>query len=227
MTNKQLTKPLILLGAGGHAKVLLSLAQSLKLSVLGVCAPELIQNGVRQWRGLDVLNNGDDLKGYSPDDVDLINGIGQRVDNDNRRRVFERFTAQGYYFPSLVHPNACVDSSVVLEEGVQVMSGAVIQVDAHIGKNVIINTNASVDHDCHIGENVHIAPGAVLCGTVTVSRGSFIATGVRVGPGIKIGESAVIGAGTSIVRDVNAKSLVLPAAVRYIGLTSDTYVGEK
>ncbi len=227
MTGKQLIKPLILLGAGGHAKVLLSLVQSLKLSVLGVCAPELIHNGIKRWRGLDVLGDGDDLKGYSPDAVDLINGVGQRVDNDNRRRVFERFTAQGYYFPSLVHPHACVDSSVVLEEGVQVMAGAIIQVDAHIGKNVIINTQASVDHDCLIDENVHIAPGAVLCGTVIVSKGTFIATGARVGPGVKIGESAVIGAGTSIVRDVKAKSLVLPAAVRYIGSTSDTYVGEK
>lgn len=227
MGNKQPIKSLILLGAGGHAKILLSLVQSLKLTVLGVCAPELIHKGIKQWRGIDVLNSGDDLNGYSPDEVDLINGIGQRADNDNRRRIFERFTAQGYYFPSLVHPNACVDSSVVLDEGVQVMAGAVIQVDACIGKNVIINTQASVDHDCIIDDNVHIAPGAVLCGTVTVSKGSFIATGVRVGPGVTIGESAVVGAGTSIVRDVPAKSLVLPAAVRYIGSTSETYVGEK
>ncbi|CEG56247.1 acetyltransferase [Legionella fallonii] len=227
MTNTQQSpvKPLILLGAGGHAKVLFSLIRSLKLPVLGICAPELVKNDIKSWRGLDVLGNGDDLKEYSPEEVDLVNCVGQRVDNDNRRLVFERFVAQNYYFPVLIHPNAWVDSFAVLEEGVQVMAGVVIQPDARIGKNAIINSQSSIDHDCIIGEHVHIAPGAVLCGTVTVAKGSFIATGARIAPGIKIGESAIIGAGVSVVRDVKPKSLVLPAAVRYID--SDTDFGEK
>lgn len=220
-------KPLIILGAGGHAKVLLSLVQSLQLSVLGVCAPELVRDGINSWRGLQVLGNGDDLNDYSPADVTLVNGIGQRVDNNNRRRIFEKFKAQGYYFPALIHPNAWVDSCATVEEGAQIMSGVVIQADARIGKNVIVNTQASIDHDCTIEEHVHIAPGAVLCGTVRVATGAFIATGARISPGITVGNSAIVGAGAAIVRDVKPRFIVLPAAVQSRPLTSDIYMGDK
>lgn len=220
-------KPLILLGAGGHAKVLLSLVNALNLPVLGVCAPELMEKKISHWRGLTVLGSGDNLSDYSHSEVELINGVGQRVDNHNRRRIFENYKSQGYYFPVLIHPNAYVDAFATLEEGVQVMAGAVIQSDAQIGKNVIINTQSCIDHDCIVEEHVHIAPGAVLCGTVSVSKGAFIAAGACISPGIKIGESAIVGIGASIVRDIKPGCMVLPAAIRHKELNLEHYRGDQ
>ncbi|HHF7346232.1 TPA: acetyltransferase [Legionella feeleii] len=221
-------RPLILLGAGGHAKVLLSLVRALDLPVLGVCAPELVNQGANFWRDIRVLGTGDDLTEFNPDEVALVNAVGRRVgDTNSRQRIFETLKAKGYYFPALVHPAACVDPDAHLQEGTQIMAGAVVQADARIGNNVIINTRASVDHDCVIEDHVHIAPGAVLCGNVYVGKRAFVASGATLIPGTKVGNDAVVGAGASIVRDVAPGQLVLPALIRRTEFSLETYCGDE
>lgn len=202
--------PLVMLGAGGHAKVLLSLAKAAGWTVLGVCDPELSRDNVTHWRGIPVLGDDDVLDSFDPASAGLINGVGQLVGSVARRKIFDRFRARGFRFPALVHPTAWVDASAELGEGVQVMAGAVIQADVFAGCNSIINTSAGVDHDCHIGTHVHIAPGATLCGGVTVGDRAFIASGATVIQGLTVGEDAVIGAGAVLVRD-------LPACFTLIG----------
>jgi sugar O-acyltransferase (sialic acid O-acetyltransferase NeuD family) len=225
--NNDRVKPLILLGAGGHAKVLLSLVRALDLPVLGVCAPELVNQEVSFWRDIRVLGTGDDLNDFSPDEIALVNALGRRVgDNHGRQRVFENFKAKGYYFPVLVHPQACVDKDASLQEGVQIMAGAVVCADVRIGNNVIVNTRAAIDHDCVIEEHVHIAPGAVLCGNVSIGKRAFIASGAILTPGVKIGENTVVGAGASIVRDVAPGQLILPALIRRTEFCLEAYCGE-
>ncbi|MEE1888721.1 acetyltransferase [Pseudomonas carassii] len=201
--------PLVILGAGGHAKVLLSLARALCLEIQGVCDPQLHHSGLRQWRGLPVLGDDAALNQIPPGSVLLVNGIGQTVGGAARRKLYEQFSGQGYRFATLVHPSAWVDPDAVLGEGVQVMAGAVVQADSHIGLNTIINTRAAVDHDCRVGRHVHIAPGATLCGAVTVADRSFVASGATIIQGIDIGEDAVVGAGAVVVRHLPANHRVL------------------
>lgn len=210
--------PLVMLGAGGHAKVLLSLAQAAGLNVSGVCDPELAHQGVGQWRGIKVLGGDEALDALDPTAIGLINGIGQLVGSAGRRSIFERLAAKGFRFPVLVHPVAWVDASVILHEGVQVMAGAVMQPDTEVGPNSIINTHASVDHDCCLGAHVHIAPGATLCGSVRVHDRAFIASGATVIQGRSVGEDAVVGAGSVLVRDLGARLIFLgPTALKKAG----------
>jgi sugar O-acyltransferase (sialic acid O-acetyltransferase NeuD family) len=205
---------LVMLGAGGHAKVMLSLASAAGLNVSGVCDPELAQQGSAEWRGIKVLGGDEALEALDPATVGLVNGIGQLVGSTARRRVFERLMTQGFRFPALVHPAAWVDSSAVLNDGVQVMAGAVIQADTSVGANSIINTGASVDHDCYVGAHVHVAPGATLCGSVRVHDRAFIASGATVIQGLTVGEDAVVGAGAVLVRDLAARLILLGPAAR-------------
>lgn len=204
-----------MLGAGGHAKVLLSLAQSLGLELLGVCDPVLFSQGVSHWRGIRVLGGDEALDALNPESVGLINGVGRLVGNAGRCRVFARLKEKGFQFPVLVHPTAWVDNTAFLHEGVQVMAGAVIQADVIIGSNSIINTRAGIDHDCCLGVDVHVAPGATLCGGVQVQDRAFIASGATVIQGLTVGEDAVVGAGALLVRDLAAQHILLgPAACK-------------
>lgn len=184
---------------------MLSIIKTLNLSILGVCAPELGKQGLTSWRGQSVLNEAVVLNGSNVNTVSLVNGVGHLPNEKNRERIFNNYKHRGYYFLSLIHPDAYVDQTVRLDEGIQIMAGAVIQADTFVGKNVIINTRASIDHDCLIEDYVHIAPGAVLCGNVIVKMRAFIGSGAIVIQGIEIGEEACIGAGTSIVRNVQAR----------------------
>lgn len=207
-------RPLILLGAGGHARVMAALACAAGRSVLGVCDPALAANSVARWENLNVLGDDGELDQLPPDRVALMLGVGQLAAGNLRARLYASWRARGYDFPALVHPAAWVAPGVVLGDGVQVMAGAVIQPNCEIGDNSIINTGASVDHDCRIGRDVHVAPGATLCGTVTIEDGAFIGAGATVIQGLRIGTRAVVGAGVTLVRDLAPSTTILGAANR-------------
>lgn len=207
-------RPLVLLGAGGHARVLAALARAAGYTILGVCDPALAANDVASWEDLDVLGDDHALEQLAPDRVELMLGVGQLAAGNVREQLYASWRARGYVFPALVHPTAWAAPGVVLSDGVQVMAGAVIQPGCEIGENSIVNTRASIDHECCIGRDVHVAPGATLCGAVTVEDGAFIGAGATVIQGVRVGKSAVVGAGVTLVRDLKAKATIIGAANR-------------
>lgn len=197
-------QPLVMLGAGGHAKVLLSLIHACELSVAGICDPQLSKNGAAFWNGVPVLGGDDALDKLDTAVYGLVNGVGQLPRQDMRQRLYERYRAKGFVFPFLVHPFSWVSEDVVLDDGVQIMAGAVLQPGSQVGNNSIINTRVSVDHDCRIGEHVHIAPGATLCGSVNIAPGSFIGAGATIIHGVSVGSRAIVGAGVTCIRSLDS-----------------------
>lgn len=196
--------PVILLGAGGHAKVVLDLLQGNARTVIGVCDPNLARQGTEKWRGVNVLGDDNAIHQFSPESVELANGMGSLPGSLTRQRLHLTFSRQGYRFATLVHPSAVLGTGVTLGQGVQVMAGCVIQVDTCIGDNTIINTSAHIDHDGQIGQHVHIAPGAVLSGEVMVEENAHIGPNATLIQGKRIGRGAIVGAGTIVMRDLPA-----------------------
>ena len=195
-------RPMVLLGAGGHARVLLALARAVGRPLIGVCDPGLQARGLAYWEGLTVLGGDEALNQYGPDEVDLLLGVGQMVRGKQRANLYATLRATGYSFPPLVHPTAWLAPDVTLADGVQVMAGAVVQPGCSLGPNTIINTRACLDHDCRIGADVHIAPGAVLCGGVEVGSSAFVGAGAVVIQCIKVGRGSIVGAGVTLRKDL-------------------------
>lgn len=207
-------RPCILLGAGGHARVLLALARAAGIPLRGVCDPALASQGIRAWQGTEVLGDDDILHTLPPEEVRLINGIGPVLQSRTRETIFKRLRDRGHDFPVLIHPRAWIADDVILGQGVQIMAGAIVQPGCHIGDNTVINTGSIIDHDCRIAAQVHIAPGAALCGGVTVSEGAFIGSGATVIQQIHVGAGSIVGAGTTLVRDLADNTRAISAVVR-------------
>lgn len=207
-------KPFILLGAGGHAKVLYSLVTRSGLSISKVSDIKLFQEGVKYWRGLKVINDDEVIKKINNKEVNLINGIGHILGNRKREILYHNMTMLGFIFPKLIHEFAIVDPSVKSSDGVQIMAGSIIQADCSIGANTIINTSASVDHECIIGEHVHVAPGAILCGGVQIEDGAYIGAGAVLIQGVKVGRDAVVGAGVVLTQNLESGFKVIGAPNR-------------
>lgn len=200
-------KPVILLGAGGHAKVLLDILLEQNIEVLGI-AEKSGADLPPDLYGVPVIGTDFDVQQYSPDKVELVNGIGSIGSTALRQKVYEKFKRQDYCFTQVIHPGAIISRRAELGEGVQIMAGAVVNIGARVGENVIINTNASVDHDCVIGAHVHIAPGATLSGGATVGDGSHIGTGASVVQNVEIGANVIVGAGAVVVNNIEAGKTV-------------------
>lgn len=194
-------KPIILLGAGGHAKVLLDILLGQNAEILGIAEKDGADRPTGLY-GIPVIGSDSDVGQYAPDKIVLVNGIGSVGSTALRQKIFEKFKRQGYRFRQVVHPQAMVSRRAELGEGVQVMAGAVVNIGTRIRENSIINTNASVDHDCEIGAHVHIAPGVTLSGGVTVGDGSHIGTGAAVVQGITVGHHSFVEAGGIVMRNI-------------------------
>ena len=207
--------PVILLGAGGHARVLIDALRCVGARILGFTCPEA---GRRDELFDDVAFLGGDeaVLARPSGSVYLVNGLGTVASTALRSALYLRFTAKGYRFAQVIHPSAVIASDVRLGEGVQIMAGAVVQPGVRIGDNSLVNTRVSVDHDCEIGAHVHIAPGATLSGAVSVGDGAHIGTGATIIQGITIGGGSLVAAGATVIEPVPDHVTVvgLPARVR-------------
>ena len=189
----------VVIGAGGHAKVVIATIESAGDAVIGVLDDDPQRLG-QMILGAKVL--GSVTATQVPDGAVAVIAIG---DNRARKAVADRLKVS---YASVVHPSAIVHESVTIGEGSVVFAGAIIQPDSVIGAHAIVNTGASIDHDNRIGAFAHVAPGSHLSGSVSVGEGALIGIGSAVIPGTLIGEWAVVGAGSAAVANVPANVTV-------------------
>ncbi|MBF0098168.1 MAG: acetyltransferase [Magnetococcales bacterium] len=193
----------ILLGCGGHGRVLLATLQALGWMerLLGVVDPDP-QALVSQGCSATLLGDDGYLSRVNPASVQLLNGIGSVGWTAKRRQIFLAWQEEGFAFASLLHPAAWLAASLQLGAGAQVMAGAVIQNGCQLGANVLINSRALLEHECVLQDHVHVASGAVLCGNVRVGEGVHVGAGATLLQGVRIGAGACIGAGAVVLHDV-------------------------
>lgn len=207
-------KPVIIIGGGGHTRVLIGMLHAAGAELRGIITGDTNLLG-EEIHGVPVLGLEKDFT-LRPDEVTLVNGVGNTASLKGaglgvRADIYKRYRALGFDFLPVISPQAMLQSDITLGEGVQVMPGAVVQPGAMLGENVIINTRASVDHDVVLSPHAHIAPGAILCGNVLVGEQSHIGAGAVIIQGISIGARVVIGAGAIITRNIADGAVVLPA----------------
>lgn len=189
---------ILVLGAGGHAKVVADILLSQGVEVAGFLDDDPQSWGLTRL-GIQIRGPMDSFESYAPDG--LIIGVGS---NQARRLIAERLKQVDDLWRSALHPSCVIASSAQLGRGVVVAAAAVINPDSTIGDHAIINTGATVDHDCTIGEFVHLGPGVHLSGGVRVGSGALVGVGASLAPGCSVGEWAVVGAGSVVVRDIPA-----------------------
>jgi UDP-perosamine 4-acetyltransferase len=204
---------LVVIGAGGHALVVLDAALSGSLPVAGlvdqvVPAGQMI--GAVQVLGDDTLFQDPSFVQAHPFHLSMSNPAV-------KQRLAESLQAHSTTIVSIIHPTAIVSLSAGIEAGVFINAGADVNAGAQIGSHAIVNTRASIDHGCRIGAAVHVAPGVTICGDVVVGEAAEIGPSALIGRGMQIGAGAVIGAGGVVLSDVAATSRVLGVPARPAG----------
>jgi UDP-perosamine 4-acetyltransferase len=205
MNAKDTSMRLVVIGAGGHAKVVLEAIWAARLGeVVGLIDPTPMCPVVF---GIPVLGGDETLLSVRRD-----KNVGSAVialgNNALREKMSRQLQELGFEFPSVVHPSALISPSATLGQGTVVMAHAVIGTETTIGDFAIINTGAVVDHDGRIGVAAHVAPTCGLGGNVHVGDRALVGVGSAVRPGINIGADAVVGAGSAVVADVPQGSVV-------------------
>ena len=186
----------VVIGAGGHAKVIIDMLLDNGL-IVDACVSHV---QAEPYRGVPVLVGDKFLAALRADGVDqAVVAVGA---NSVRQRLADEAVALGFTLPPVVSRSAQISPTARIGDGVVVMPNAVVNADAIIGRLAIVNTGATVDHDCIVGEAAHVAPGVHFSGGVQLGERSMVGVGSSARPLVKIGDDVVIGAGSVLVSDI-------------------------
>lgn len=195
---------IVILGAGGHAKVIADILLSCGHTVKGFL-DDRVTGAVL---GLPVLGILGDAPRFSS--CRFVIGIG---DNALRENLAERFDLPWH---TAIHPTAVVCREAVIGEGSVIMAQAVIGPSSRVGRHVIVNTAAVAEHDCIVEDFAHLSPRAVLCGGVRAGRRVHIGAGAVVLPGIRLCADTVAGAGAAVTANVDSPGVMAGVPARML-----------
>ncbi|WP_244513357.1 acetyltransferase [Oceanobacillus limi] len=195
---------LILIGAGGHSKVVQDIVATNKELQLYAIVDEKYEQTVEK-NGV-IYANTSYIKQLDYESYDFCIAIGN---NAIRKKVYEELDIPLSRYKSLIHPRTVISNSAKIGNGTVIMPGVVINADTEVQHHCIINTNAVVEHDNRISDYVHISPNATLSGVVTVGEGTHVGAGATIIQVKSIGKWCTVGAGAVVVRDFGDNQTVV------------------
>ncbi len=190
-----------LIGAGGHAKVVLDALNRLNQYNVTIWDDNL------DLAGQTLLN----LPIRTPVRFESLSGKGHVAIGDAqvRQKFAEKLKKAGFGCISVIHPDSIVANSSHIGDGCFIAASAIVAPDSSLGTCVIVNHGAVVDHDCKVGDFSHIAPNATLGGGSNIGKGCLIGAGAVILPGIRIVDDVTIGAGAVVTSHILKNGAVL------------------
>ena len=190
-------KKVIIIGAGGHAKVIADIIEKSGDEVVGFLDDNK-ENGANVIKNYKVIGGSNNrfAMAITKENVEFVIAIG---DNQKRKEISN---SPNLKFYTAIHPSAQIGLDVRIEEGTVIMANSCINSSAKIGKHCIINTGAIIEHDNIIEDYVHISPNATLGGTVKIGESTHVGIGSIVKNNITICKNCTIGAGAVVVKNI-------------------------
>lgn len=202
---------LVIIGAGGHGRVVADCAQQLgtyqNIVFLDDCFDKTTISG--NWEIVGEVNNFHKYISHS----DFIIAFGN---NQLRAKTFRDLHKANANIITLIHPSATISPLAVIGKGVMICANAAINIGAKIADGCIINTSATVDHDCLLEPYIHISPGVNIAGGVNIGQYSWLGIGSTVIESLCLAENTQIAAGAVVTRSTQANSLYLGVPAKRI-----------
>lgn len=197
-------KNLILIGAGGHCKSVIDVAESAGYTILGILGlPDEVGNSVL---GYKVIGTDEDIKKYA-DKVEFVITIGFIRNPGTRIRLFNILHEMGAKLATIIASTAYVSKYATLGQGTVVMHNSFINAGVKIGNNVIINTFSNIEHDVKIGDQCHISTGTMVNGDCIIGNNVFIGSQSVLSNSVVVGDDIIIGAGSFVRKSIIDKGV--------------------
>jgi sugar O-acyltransferase (sialic acid O-acetyltransferase NeuD family) len=163
----------IIVGAGGHGKVL---AETIALldgyKIIGF-ADDNTKTGTDVFNGIKVICTFDEVAANAGKAEYFVGALG----NNTLRECVYKTNCKSLKPLTVIHPYSFVAPSAQIGEGAIILAGAVVSSGCVVGKNTIINSLALIDHDSAVGDHCHIAPGTVLGSNSYIASRKFTKIG--------------------------------------------------
>lgn len=207
---------LLILGAGGHSKVVvetaLSFIPNFDISLLDDCYSSQYQCPdlrLADTRHFFIAPDPTFSTRFSYANVAVANSFTCLFWIGNLQSF-------GYIFPSFIHSTVLVSFFAQTLPALFVFVQPVIQAIPFIVTVNIINTFSSIDYYSRLQYGVHICPNVALAGEVHIGLRSWIRIGSSVIQNIHIGSDFVVGAAAAVIHNIPDGVTVCGVPVRVI-----------
>lgn len=166
-------RPVVLIGAGGHCRVIVDCLKAVNANIASYFAPQ--KSEWLEKMGAKYVDESKLFDLASQRFQMIMSFIGRTPESlEARYQEMESLIGKGALFPSIIHPTAFVSDECSIGMGVQVFAGAVVNVNSVLNSGCIINSNATVEHDTFIGKGVHVAPNATVLGAAQIGNYAYL-----------------------------------------------------
>jgi sugar O-acyltransferase (sialic acid O-acetyltransferase NeuD family) len=186
---------ILLIGGGGHCESVIDVVeQEGRYNIIGIIdRPELLGKNLL---GYQVIGNDYDLSDLVKSCSNAIITVGQIHSPLVRIKLFKTISKLGYCLPTIISPRSYISKYAKIGLGSVVMHDVIINSNALIGDNCILNTKSLLEHGCKIGDHCHISTNAVINGNTIIGQGCFIGSGAITKEGSRVQDNFFAKAGS-------------------------------
>src|SRR5688572_27249835 len=131
----------VLIGAGGHGRVLMEAYAPARFDAILDSQPDLQEIADIPVIGGDALLPSLTEQGFTH----FVIGVGSARSCSRRAQLFQTALEAGLQPQSIIHSTAWVSPSAVCGAGCQILPRAVVHTQARLGDHVLVNTGAIVE----------------------------------------------------------------------------------
>ena len=155
---------LLILGAGGHGRVVSEIAESLGYTI----------SFLDDKPGEGVIGSISELEKFASGFDAYFIGIGN---NAVRHKLQDRLAEFGLTIATLISPRAYVSPSVKVGCGTVIEPGAIVNTNVTIGCGCIVSVGSIIDHDAVLEDVSHVNTGAICMSGAHVAGETKIEAG--------------------------------------------------
>lgn len=198
-------------GSGGAGRELRELAE------LQGCWEELvfIDDTVEEdlYKGIKRMPFGAFCQRYRAEEAEVIIAQGEP---EHKIALYHKAKDKGYYLARLIHPTSYISESAKLGQGIVIQANAFVSCNTVIEDNTHILQGAIIGHDCVIQKHCQISPGVTLGGSAEVKEGTYIGLNASIKDRIQIGANTIVSMGAVVLTSIPENVIVLGNPARAI-----------
>lgn len=188
-------KDLYLIGGGGHCRSCIDVIEMEgKFKILGIF--DMQENVGKNVLGYPIIASDTEMGKYvSPESYFLIT-IGQIKTSEPRVKFYNQLKALNANLATIVSPRAHVSKHAKVGEGTVILHDVLVNSNANVGVNCILNTKCLLEHDVTVGDHCHISTASVVNGGCQVEANCFVGSNAVLKQTVVVPEGTLISAGS-------------------------------
>ena len=200
-------KEIFILGVGNNTIVFIDLVEACGYKVAGLYHYNNDRTG-ENVHGYPIIDSNTNLfKEPTLKGKNFAISVGDnKIRTDLACKIRKKFGT----IPTLIHPTALVSRFARIAPGVAINANSVVQANVEIGQDTVVSYNVSITHTSHIGCGCYIAVGSNIGAFVKIQDNVFVGQAATIVSGkVKyIGSGAIIGAGSTVIKNVAPNTVV-------------------